>query len=225
MDRRLGAVLAALEETGTQNSTAVVIVGDHGHRDVHHRVVLNAAFRGAGLRVSGPRWQVWANACQGSAHIRLGPGGDRGLRTRVVRLLRGLDHAGQSVIAQVFQGREIQDLHLGNGVDLAAEAREGYIFDHGIRGPVIREARRSFRSAHGYLPDADGYRPVFFGAGGGLRGGRVLPEARMIDVGPTLAALLGLELPKAQGAVLGDILARGARAGRGGTDGGPAVLP
>lgn len=206
MDRRLAALLAALEQAGTRESTAVVILGDHGHRDVRHRVNLNAAFRKAGLRISGPRWQAWANSCEGSAHVYLRPRNDRGLRAEAAEILRGLAQGGEPVVGRIFQASAIHGFHLGNGVDLVAEARRGYTFDRGVRGPVIREARSSFRSVHGYLPDADGYRPVFFGAGRGLPDGRVLPAARLVDVGPTLAALLGLELPEAQGAVLGGIL-------------------
>lgn len=194
-DRRLGILMDAAEDAGGSDA-AVFVLGDHGHRDIGHRVALNAAFRQAGLAAFPRRWEAWANVCGGSAHIRVRPG----LLRRVERLLAGLSHSGEPVIDRIFGAEDIRRLRLGGAADLAVEARGGYAFSAETRGPVIRRAPRTRCAEHGYLPDAPAeYRPVFFGSGGGLPSGIVRPGGRIVDVGPTLGALLGLRLPKAEG--------------------------
>ena len=75
-----------------------------------------------------------------------------------------------------------------------------------MEGPLLEKMKEGTRSAHGYLPDQDGYRALLLAAGAGIRRKNSVPFARAVDIGPTLAALLGLDMPEAEGRVLHELL-------------------
>jgi len=60
---------------------------------------------------------------------------------------------------------------------------------------------------HGYLPTNPAMKTGFIISGSGARRGAVLPEARMIDIAPTVAKLLGVRLPAAAGKPIDQVLA------------------
>ena len=61
------------------------------------------------------------------------------------------------------------------------------------------------RATHGYMPDY-GPQPVFVAKGPGIREGVALGRGRVIDEAPTFAALLGQEMPWADGQPIREIL-------------------
>jgi hypothetical protein len=68
------------------------------------------------------------------------------------------------------------------------------------------------RGTHGYCPDEPAMDAAFLAAGPGIRKLGAIPRIRMIDVAPTLAAILGVALPDTDGLAIAGILA--APAGR-----------
>ena len=60
---------------------------------------------------------------------------------------------------------------------------------------------------HGYLPDHPAMFPVLVMSGAGIAPGRTIGHVRNIDVAPTIAALLGLDLRNVEGRVLTEALA------------------
>jgi hypothetical protein len=64
----------------------------------------------------------------------------------------------------------------------------------------------SDRGGHGHCPDEPGIDASFIASGAGVRRGGVIPRIRMIDIAPTIAALLGVKLPDAEGQPIGGVL-------------------
>jgi len=60
-------------------------------------------------------------------------------------------------------------------------------------------------SAHGHLP-VKGPHPTFFMAGPQIRKGVVIEKGHLIQEAPTWAAILGCEMPFAQGKVVTEML-------------------
>lgn len=60
-------------------------------------------------------------------------------------------------------------------------------------------------SSHGHLPEK-GPQPPFLCMGPDFRPGVVLPEGRIVDEAPTLAAAMGLSLPQADGRPIAELL-------------------
>lgn len=208
-DGRLGQIMAALEEAGIRGQTTLAVVGDHGLIDVHHRINVNGLFLengllerdGAGRLVS---WRAWANACEGSAQVLLADREDAALRRRVEDLLGGLARDPAGGVQAVFDREEARRMGVGD-LDFILEARPGFYFSPRVRQPLVEPAE-GIRATHGYHPENGRYHSFFAAWGRGVRAGARLDSARLVDIGPTLAELLGLRLPAAEGRVLREIL-------------------
>ncbi len=61
-------------------------------------------------------------------------------------------------------------------------------------------------NTHGYSPCKPDYTTVFLASGKGIRKGAVIEKMNLIDEGPTMARLLGLELKEADGRALYELL-------------------
>ena len=57
----------------------------------------------------------------------------------------------------------------------------------------------ALKGMHGYLPSMPEMATGFIISGAGVRKGMRIPQVRMLDVAPTVAALLGVELNGATG--------------------------
>ena len=75
--------------------------------------------------------------------------------------------------------------------------------------PIVRNEDisdyRYGRATHGHLPHK-GPQPTLFAFGPDFKAGARLERARLIDEAPTVAALLGAEMPWAKGRVLSELL-------------------
>jgi hypothetical protein len=85
------------------------------------------------------------------------------------------------------------------------DALPGFAFSDAPRGPLV--APSEDRGASGRLSRAPGEAtPAFVAFGRGFRRGVRVPEMTQLDVAPTLAAALGMELPGAEGRALVGLL-------------------
>ena len=213
-DRRLGMLLAAARESGSFSETSFIVFGDHAYMDVHTRVRINAVLKEMGLLTSDAKgklvsWKAWANCCEGSAQITLHDRRDSATRREVAEVFSGLQKGPRAVVKTVYTREQVESMKVGERIDYILEAREGCYFAPEIAGPVISPGEETFRAVHGYHPDRPGYSSLFLAAGAGVRRGVEMGPIRIVDVGPTLAPLLGLNLPDAEGRVLTEILEGG----------------
>jgi predicted AlkP superfamily pyrophosphatase or phosphodiesterase len=196
-DRRLGRVMKASEQAGTSDETALVVIGDHAFKDVQQRINIGATLRRAGLIHLGPggrvkSWHAWANTCDGSAHIRLRDRSNSAMYRKVMMLLSALEKDAASGVAAVFDRDAIAAMRVGRHIDFILEAKPGYYFSSDLDGEAVGPAEEGHRASHGYLPDREGYASFLLASGSGIRRGVQLEEAKIVDVGPTLASLLVL---------------------------------
>ena len=91
-------------------------------------------------------------------------------------------------------------------MDFVVEAGTGYYCSPGLGGAVVEPAEAHYRATHGYLPTKTGYTAMMLGTGMGLSTGDPVTSLRTVDLGPTLARILDLEMPQAEGKIIGEIL-------------------
>ena len=90
------------------------------------------------------------------------------------------------------------------GATLVLEAAEGFMFSASLEGPVVEAT--SERGAHGYPPERVELRASLIMSGAHIKRGHKLGVVDMTDVAPTVAKLLSLSLPGAEGHALDDAL-------------------
>ncbi len=212
-DRRLGKILAASHQSGTYPETVFVVFGDHAYIDIHTRIRINAAFRQAGLLRFDSRgkltdWRAWAVCCEGSAQVVLKSPADSDARRKVEEVFHELQNGPASVIETVYDKEQVLAMKVSDHIDYILEARAGFYFVPNTEGEVCAAAEAGFRAVHGYHPDRQGYSSVFLAAGPGIRKGLQIEAMRILDIGPTLAALMGLNMPGVDGRVLNEMLTK-----------------
>lgn len=199
------AVLEGLDElVGKVRARADVlcVVSDHGFLASDKELNLNAALREAGLidldaQGGVKSWRAFAWNEGGSAMILLHDASDRTSRTAIGALLEKLAASPDNGIYRVLEGEEAR--RLGGYPDAAfiVGLARGFHTGSSLTGPVVRST--SVGGTHGYLPEMEEMNASFFLAGEGIPRGLDLGRIDMRDIAPTLASILGLSLPSAEG--------------------------
>jgi predicted AlkP superfamily pyrophosphatase or phosphodiesterase len=92
--------------------------------------------------------------------------------------------------------------------DLVLFAEDRYAFASETKGEVVADVPAgSTPGAHGYASSDPAMNATFVAAGPGIKRGVKLASIRNLDVAPTVARLLGLEMKNIDGRVLSEILA------------------
>lgn len=218
VDATLGAYLAALEETGDLARTNIAVVSDHGHLDTEQHTNLNTVFAERGfLRTAEDGslidYDVFCLGAGLSGQMFLAEGISDERRAQVEELLAEIEADPVYRIEKFWTAAETRrDYGLDGPFEWVVESEPGVIV--GMlwnRRPVVVRGEADYPGpvgAHGHAPRHGG-QPVFIATGPAFRPGVDLGRRSMLDEAPTFAAVLGLELPDAEGAVLQDVLAPG----------------
>lgn len=216
MNDRFGQIVQATKDAGIYEKTVFVVLGDHGFADYQYHIALNTLFVQEGLITVNDKgaitdWQAYAHSSGGSAQIVLKNPADTTLRDRVYTLLQNLIPDESNGIAAVYTQDEAAKKGLAGNFEFVVEARTGYyltlLWTGAYRTVIDRSQAGSIEVAsHGYDPERPDFRTFFITAGPGVKQGVVLDSIQLIDEAPTMAALLGLEMPEAEGRILEEIL-------------------
>ena len=92
--------------------------------------------------------------------------------------------------------------------DMVLNALPGYMFTSAATGNdvVVPVSESGMQGHHGQLPTHPLMHATFVAVGAHIRPGTRIETIDAVDVAPTIAAILGLELPEASGRVLTEIL-------------------
>lgn len=201
LDVLVGEVRAAAERA-FKNQFALAVVSDHGHITANKEVHLNAALREAGLieldaQQKVKTWRAFAWTTGGSAGVMLKDANDTAARKLVRELLTRLAVDAANGIERVVEGAEARALGGFPEAAFIVGLKPGFKTGSGLLGAVVRTSKAG--GTHGYLPGHRDMEASFFIVGQGITAGRNLGQIDMRDVAPTLAGVLGLKLPAAEG--------------------------
>jgi predicted AlkP superfamily pyrophosphatase or phosphodiesterase len=200
-DHQIARVIEAGQRAGVWKETALVVVSDHGFAPISQRVRPGVLLRENGLITldeSGGvgEWKAVVVAEGGSAFLYVKDKNDE--KTRDLLLKTFLPLAGQpkSGIGRVFTHEQIAELGGDPEAFLALEGAPGFGMAPEYTGDYIFPSTQL--ATHGYAPDRVDMQSSLLVYGPPIGTGEI-DHARLIDLAPTLAAWLGLHLPKAQG--------------------------
>ncbi len=212
MDNWLGEIIEAMEDAGVYENTDFVILSDHGQRNYSRTVSLNLLLKQGGFIDMAPDgniydWRAFAQSNGGSATIYLGNDQSAVLHQRVKEYLEQLKNEGNWGIREVYTREETLKNHgLYGPFSFMVEAESGTAFSGSLKGDVVNTlAEGVVKAGHGYEPQYSA-QPVFLASGKSFKEGAVLETARLIDIAPTLAAVLGTDLPQAEGRIMHELL-------------------
>jgi len=189
-DARVTQLCEGLKQAGLLDRITLLIVSDHGFRAVNHLIQADSILKSKGI---GGAWVVPEG---GTAMVYA-----TGAADRVAEALRDAEGV------QTILGRDAYaELELpasgANSPDLVLVAKPGYAFSGG-RAPV---AAPFSGGSHGFLSTDPQMNAILVAWGAGVRRGARLERGTLMDVGPTIAELLGVKMSNVQGRVLRELL-------------------
>ena len=199
IDAHVATVVAALREAGIAGETAVIVTGDHGFQDVERTVQVNEILARAGLggcRTASAEWRATAHVTGGSAAIFIKSATDGAAAEAALRREARDRYT-------IVPRRQLDELGAMTGAAFAVDAAPGYAFGASC-GEGLETAKRY--GTHGFLPSRPSMSTGFIAAGAGVRPGVTVERIRLVDVAPTAARLLGLDMPGVEGRVLAEML-------------------
>lgn len=202
-DAQLARLIAAAKQAGTWARTTLLVVSDHGFMPITRRIRPGVLLHSLGLvELDGERarsWRVGMTLSGGQAYLYLQDPADAAARAAIVAAFTAQVGRPDSGIDRIYDQAQIVARGGDPAAVLALGAAPGFSFAHGYTGPAIDDAPTQYRGTHGYDPERPEMAAALIVVGPGVRAGLEIGEARMIDVAPTVAGLLGLRLPAAQG--------------------------
>lgn len=211
-DRLVGDLLHVVQDSGLSGRTTIVVASDHGFKRVAKVLYPNVLLKRAGyLTAPGAaitHGDVVAKVQGGMAFVYvLDP-------ARKAELLPTLkkQFAAMEGITKVLDGQDGPTLGMPTPQenqamgDLVLFAKSGYAFKDDVRGEDLVAPSHGYLGTHGYLADDTDMDGIFLASGRGIKRGVKLGRIANLDVAPTVARLLGLTIPNAEGRVLKEIL-------------------
>lgn len=204
LDRYIGMLMDACRDAGVLEQTNLVLVSDHGQRDICRAININVLLADRGYIDTDASGKVtsWRAYCMSNAMstlVYLNDPKDEHLKKAVYEDLKALQDKGVYGIGRIFTAEEARrEEMLWGGFSFVLES-DGYTSfgDRAVR-PLVQNFDisdyRFGRATHGYIPDL-GAQPVFVAKGPDFRENVTLARGRIVDEAPTYARILGVELP------------------------------
>ena len=208
VDYCLGLLLGAVEEADVTGSTTFFIVSDHGFQTVRHEVNLHAVFTEAGLEdkvsLHPDGWVLF---------IELGeafdPRKDQAALDSALEACLGVPGVAEVIRPEGFHDlgypRYEEDVHVPGHYLVVANAETHLVIDASTPSRERRLKAKAYHG-HGYLPSHSSMFPAFLVSGRGIRKGVQIGPVNNLDIAPTIAHLMGLELNQMEGRVLTEAL-------------------
>lgn len=208
-DDRIRDLVDAIEASPMRDRTTLIIASDHGFFPITRDIRPNVVLRKRELLGDGKQTAICVPQGGGCAVYIL----DDDRRADLIKQLSADFAAVEGVqavftpeqFAEIGQPTRQQDPH---GADLWLAAESGYSFSGSQSGDDIVAPRSTPGGTHGFLPDQPDMLGTLVLHGAGIRKGTRLGKVQSIDVAPTMARLLGVEIPGADGKPLAKALSK-----------------
>jgi predicted AlkP superfamily pyrophosphatase or phosphodiesterase len=199
-DDRVRDIVEAVQEAFGEMAT-IVVASDHGFFPIENDIKPNVLAKR--LNLAGGDGRVRALAQGGACGVYVLDGDRDRILARLKEELtatEGIDVVlGAESFAELGQPTPEED---PRAPDLWLSAKSGYAFSDSDAGDEVVTPRASRAGTHGYLPDQPEMHGSLVLAGRGVRPEAKLGKVSNLDIAPTMARLLGVALPTADGRVL-----------------------
>ncbi|HET7034131.1 MAG TPA: alkaline phosphatase family protein [Thermomicrobiaceae bacterium] len=208
VDRHIGTLVAAAKAAGLWDETTLIVTSDHGFVPVERQVRIGTLFADLGLLTVQDddklaTWAAFPWSDGGAVAIYLNPQAPPATAAKVDKVLELLTSYPEYGIYKVYRGQELASLEGYPGAYAVLDTQAGFTFSGRLFGPVVSPT--PLRGVHGQSPD----RPELFAClvirGPGIRQGARIPAVRLLDIAPTVARILHLDLGQVEGRVLTEI--------------------
>jgi predicted AlkP superfamily pyrophosphatase or phosphodiesterase len=193
------------------NRATLIVVSDHGFSAIKKSLFPNVLLRKAGLMESGKKKPSAVHTVTqgGAMFVYVTDEAHRDeVLAKVRGALKGLDGISKIVSYNQFKDYGVADPKDDpHAPDMILFAEEGCTFGDTAAGALPFNEKPERKGSHGHEASLPDLHATFVAWGVGIKPGVKLGEISNIDVAPTIAKLLGLDLPNTDGKPLTAILA------------------
>ena len=212
MDGYVGRIIEATRQAGIFDQTTFVLVSDHGFAEVNRKFEPNVVLVKEKLITLGADgkpvdWKAAAWPAGGSCAIVLRDPDDKETASKVTAIFMRFA-VSKGPVGRVLNQQELKRMEAVPSALLMLDAASGVSFGEELTGPETHDSK-DYRGTHGHLPTRAELRSALIIYGAAARTGTKLALARMIDIGPTAAAVLGLRLTNAEGSPIQELVKPG----------------
>ncbi len=213
-DDRVGELWDAIQASPLKEKTTLIMVSDHGFAPVLQTINPNVHFMNSGLITLDSKKKIetrkaWCHSNGGSAGIYiLDEENKETIRKELLASLAKIEGVDRVLDVKDFMKYGLPDPKENpQQADLMLSAKSGYTFSNShTAGTVVNPPSKTRRGTHGHLPDQRYMHATLIMAGAGIKPGAKIKVASSLDVAPTAAKLLEIEMPTAEGRVLNEFL-------------------
>jgi predicted AlkP superfamily pyrophosphatase or phosphodiesterase len=205
-------IIDAAEKFEMAEEATFILVSDSGSSKIEKEFNPNVLLAKKGWLTSDGQgrvtsWLAVAQSFGGSAAVFVKDPKDEKFIREVETFFTQHAEKPDSPIWRIITRREATKLGADPRVALYLDAAPLYAITAKTTGsPVTNLSKGADRAVRGYAPSRVEMRALFVIAGKGIKSGAQTPYARLIDVAPTVARLLGLEMKTARGRVISEVL-------------------
>jgi predicted AlkP superfamily pyrophosphatase or phosphodiesterase len=213
-DAYIGRMIEATKQAGIFEKTTFIIVSDHGFAAIQKTFAPNVVLAKEKLitvDASGKAtdWKAAAWPAGGSCAIVLKDPNDKETAKQVIVIFEKIAEQNGSPINRVILSDDLKKLGAIPQAAVMLEAASGFSFTDNLTGDRLKDTSKTYRGTHGYLPTRPEMRSSLILYGADVKVGAKQALARMIDIAPTAASLLGLSFEKAEGSPIAAFLKEG----------------
>jgi len=213
-DKLIGDLVHAIDASGLRAQTTIIVTTDHGFKKVDNYIYPNVVLKKAGLlQTAGAtiaHCDAYVGAQGGIAFVYIT---DPTRRAELLPKLKELFARTEGIDRVLDAEAEAHGLGMPTPKEneamgeLILYPKAGYALTGAAVGDVVSGPTSNYGGTHGYPssdPELDG---IFIANGAGIKKGVKVNRVRNLDVAPTIARLLDVALPTADGRVMESVLA------------------
>ncbi len=197
LDAMIGKVWQAALKANPRS--VVCVVSDHGFARYDKSLSVNMALREAGLIEldANGKLKSWRAMTWGSGAVMLNDPNDTEARNKTRAVLERLAADPANGIAKIIDNAAARQMGGFPEAAFVVFVKPGYVIGSSFDGALLRPTKAG--GTHGLWRDLPEMDSSFFIAGAAIPKGKVFARIDMRDIAPTLAGLLSVTLPKAEG--------------------------
>ncbi len=204
-DRSIKSILESINRANIQDSTLVVVLGDHGFEDIYRSFNPNYLLKQNGLitNIKKGEWKAQFHSQGGSTFLHLKDANDEKTVKKVMSVLESLPDSVKQYFA-IVDKEKLNAVGADPTVELALTGLKGTTF--GTTTKVLFSNFDRTKGTHGFYPDHHQIQTGLVAFGPGLKSGLLIDEMNMTDVAPLIVHLSGITLPNMDGKLHTELL-------------------
>lgn len=213
IDLSIRKMVEGIERAGFLNETTFLIVSSHGYAKVQQEFRPNVLLAKKGwltLDATGGvvEWKAIVRSSGGAGAVYLQDAKNEAAAKEIEAIFAEVHRVEASPIWRIISRQDAAKLGTDPRAAFFIEAAPGFVISEQAAGKRTTEklSKGTTQAVSGYIPSRSEMRGILIATGKGIALRTTIEYARLIDLAPTMARLLGLEINPVRGHAISKML-------------------